>query len=80
MGYKEKDGAYVIDCPMLGEDTDLGLCIDICAGLDGFLKKSAVPEITDWKRAAGICAHCRYYDENCCNGSLQRTKGDIPES
>lgn len=61
MGYKEVNGEPVVDCPLMGPDTNLGLCVDISEAAFGYLKKSAVPEVEDWEKARKTCEKCRYF-------------------
>ena len=62
MSYKIIDGDYFVACPMFGKDIDLGLCVEICHATRGFLKKSYVPEISDWEKAEYECSKCENRD------------------
>lgn len=51
-------------CPLLRLKVEEGLCVDIYEAAYGWLKKSAVPEVTDWKAVEKICPRCRRFFEN----------------
>ena len=62
MSYRLIGDEYYVYCPMFGKDIALGLCIEIDHATRGFLKKSCVPEISDWEKAEYECSKCENRD------------------
>ena len=58
------DGELLWYCPILKQKIEEGLCVDIYEATYGGLRKSAVPEVKDWKEVEKNCPHCKRFFEN----------------
>ena len=65
---KETIDKFHWHCPLLNRVIEIGLCYEVNAGIDECLKKSSVPEVTNWEKAKQICPSCpvSYYADSDC--------------
>ena len=48
----------MINCPLRNQEIPEEMCYEINMVIDGYVKKSFVPEVTNWNKAKDICPNC----------------------